>query len=80
MQRYRRELLKRLAAVLELEPPQADGIRLCKRYRKVGEQLLLYMRDRELPTTNNVSEQVLRLSSIFRKVTNSFRVGWGNEL
>ena len=38
------------------------------------------MRDRELPTTNNVSEQALRLSSIFRKVTNSFRVGWGTEL
>lgn len=32
MQRHRRELLKRLAAVLELEPTQADGIRLRKRY------------------------------------------------
>ena len=80
MQRHRRELLKRLAAVLELEPTQADGIRLRKRYVKVREQLLVFMSDREVPTTNNVSEQALRLSAVFRKVTNGFRVEWGAEL
>ena len=80
MQRHRRELLKRLAAVLELEPTQADGIRLRKRYLKVREQLLVFMSDREVPTTNNVSEQALRMSAVFRKVTNGFRVEWGAEL
>lgn len=80
MQRHRRELLKRLAAVLELEPTQADGIRLRKRYLKVQEQLLVFMSDREVPTTNNVSEQALRMSAVFRKVTNGFRVEWGAEL
>ena len=80
MQRHRRGLLKRLAAVLELEPTQADGIRLRKRYLKVREQLLVFMSDREVPTTNNVSEQALRMSAVFRKVTNGFRVEWGAEL
>ena len=80
MQRHRRELLKRLATVLELEPTQADGIRLHKRYTKVQAQLLVFMSDREVPTTNNVSEQALRMSAVFRKVTNGFRVEWGAEL
>ena len=80
MQRHRRELLKRLEAVLELEPTQADGIRLRKRYLKVREQLLVFMSDREVPTTNNVSEQALRMSVDFRKVKNGFQVEWGAEL
>ena len=78
MKRRRQGLLKRLAAVLKrlaalLEPIQADGIRLRKRYRKVREQLLVLMSNREVPTTNDVSEQALRLSTIFRKVMNGFR-------
>ena len=71
---------KRLAAVRELEPTQADGTRLRKLYVKVLQQLLVFMSDREVPTTNNVSEQALRLSAVFRKVTNGSRVEWGAEL
>ena len=48
MQRHQRGLLKRLAAALELEPTQTDGIRLCKRYLKVREQLLVFMSDRKV--------------------------------
>ena len=40
--------------MLELEPTQANGIRLRNRYLKVREQLLVFMSDREVPTTNNV--------------------------
>lgn len=68
------------AAGLELEPKQADGIPLRKRYTKVREQSLVFMSDREVPTTNNVSEQALRLSVVFRKVTNGFGVEWSAEL
>ena len=32
-----------------------------------------------MPYTNNVSEQHLRPSVIFRKVTNGFRCEWGAE-
>ena len=54
MQRHRRELLKQLRAVLELEPAQANGIRLRNPNLKVREQLLVFMSDREVPTTSNV--------------------------
>ena len=80
MQRHRRELLKRLAAVLELDSTQVDGIRVRKRCLNVREQLLVFMSDREVPTTNNVSERALRMSAVFRKVTNAFRVEWFMEL
>ena len=69
-------MVKGLVAVLELEPTQADRIWLCKRYWKMREQLLVCMSDREVPTANNVSEQVLRQSKIFCKLTNGFRVEW----
>ena len=80
MRCHRRKLLKRLAAVLELGSTQVDGIRLHKRCLKVREQLLVLMSDREVPTTNNASEQALRMSAVFRKVTNAFRVEWGAAL
>ena len=73
-------MLRRLDALLELEPTQADGLRLRQRYRKVREQLLVFLSEREVPPTNNVSERALRPSTIFRKVTNGFRAEWGAEL
>ena len=48
--------------------------------RRVQESLPVFMSERDVPTTNNVSEQALRLSTVFRKVTNGFRAAWGAEL
>lgn len=42
--------------------------------------MLVFRIDRDVPTTNNVSEQALRLRTIFRKLTNDFQVEWGTEL
>ena len=39
------------------EPTTADGFLLHECYRRVREQILAFMSDREVPTTNNVSEQ-----------------------
>jgi transposase len=33
-----------------------------------------------VPPTNNSSEQAIRMSTIFRKVTNGFRSQWGKDL
>jgi len=41
--------------------------------------LLVFMTNRDVPYTNNVSERHLRPSVIFRKVTNGFRCEWGAE-
>ena len=78
--RQRRQMLRRLDALLELEPAQADGLPLCQQYRKVREQLLVFLSERNVPTTNDVSEWALRPSTIIRKVTNGFRAEWRAEL
>jgi len=41
--------------------------------------LFVFMTNREVPYTNNISERHLRPSVIFRKVTNGFRCEWGAE-
>ncbi|MEO0984174.1 MAG: transposase, partial [Cyanobacteria bacterium J06639_14] len=69
-----------LREVLNLEPTQADGQRLLKRYQKIRDHLLYFLEDETVPPTNNSSEQALRWSVVFRKVTNGFRSDWGTAL
>ena len=40
-------------------------------------KFFVVLSDRRVPPTNNVSEQEIRPSVIFRKVTNGFRSDWG---
>ena len=49
LHRHRRDLRKRLEEILQLEPQQADGQRLRKRYAKCKEGLLVFVTDREVP-------------------------------
>lgn len=77
---YRCRLYRDLKAVLALSPSQEDGIRLQTRYRQLQENLFLFLDDSTIPPTNNASEQALRWSVIFRKVTNGFRSDWGRDL
>jgi len=77
---YRCDLRRRLEYCLALEPSQKDGVRLKKRYLRIKEHLFLFLEDASIPPTNNSSEQALRLSTIFRKVTNGFRSDWGRDL
>ncbi len=55
-------------------------MRLQKRYVEIGGSLLVFVTDREAPTTNNVSERALRPSAIFRKVANGCHAEWGAEV
>ena len=77
---YRCRLYRDLETVLALLPTQEDGIRLRKRYLELRENLFLFLDDPTIPPTNNASEQALRWSVIFRKVTNGFRSDWGRDL
>ena len=77
---YRCRLYRDLKQVLSLSPIQADGMRLQTRYRALQENLFLFLDDPTIPPTNNASEQALRWSVIFRKVTNGFRSDWGRDL
>jgi transposase len=77
---YRRDIDRRLERLLSLSPTNKDGIRLQKRYRKLRDNLFLFLGDTTIPPTNNGSEQAIRMSTIFRKVTNGFRSDWGRDL
>jgi transposase len=65
---------------LNLQPKSVEGQRLLKRYQKIRAHLLLFLTDETIPPTNNSSEQALRWSVVFRKVTNGFRSDWGATL
>lgn len=69
-----------LREILHLSPTSDDGQRLLKRYQKIRDHLLLFLTDETIPPTNNASEQALRWSVVFRKVTHGFRSDWGTEL
>jgi transposase len=77
---YRCDLKRRLAQCLDIEPTHKDGVRLKKRYTKIQDSLFLFLEDASIPPTNNSSEQVIRMSTVFRKVTNGFRSDWGKDL
>ncbi|WP_204152059.1 transposase, partial [Leptolyngbya sp. CCY15150] len=66
--------------ILNLKPKSVEGQRLLKRYQKIRDHLLLFLTDATVPPTNNASEQALRWSVVFRKVTHGFRWDWGAEL
>jgi transposase len=76
---YRR-LRRSLARVLQGKAATDEGQRLIQRYRGLQAELLLFLETDGVPPTNNSSEQALRPSVIFRKVTNGFRSDWGAEL
>lgn len=80
VKQYCSRLRGALREILNLKPKQSDGKRLLKRYQKVQVHLLLFLEDETVPPTNNSSEQALRWSVVFRKVTHGFRSDWGAEL
>jgi len=80
LNRYRENLQARLTGILNLAPHHRDGIRLRKRYGGLIDNLFLFLEDAAIPPTNNSSEQAIRMSVIFRRVTNGFRSSWGRDL
>ena len=63
--------------LLALAPKKAAGIKLAATIRHARPYLFVFKTRRDVEPTNNQSEQRLRGSVIFRKVTNGFRSGWG---
>ena len=77
---YRHGLERRLDRIIAHAMPQGrDGERLRRRIGRCREHLTVFVADRDVPPTNNVSERALRPSVVFRKVTNGFRSEWGAE-
>jgi transposase len=77
---YRADLERRLDRLMAHAVPQArEGEKLRRRIGRCREHLTVFVTDREVPPTNNISERALRPSVVFRKVTNGFRAEWGAE-
>lgn len=77
--RYQADLNRRLTRLLASEPIGEAGAKLQRRIGRSRAHLFVFVTNRAVPPTNNVSEQHLRPSVIFRKVTNGFRCEWGAE-
>lgn len=70
----------RLDQLLAVMPASEDSLRLWRRFHKHRHALLFFLERDDVPPTNNASEQALRNSVIYRKVTGGFRTDWGAEL
>jgi transposase len=77
---YEAQLDRRLDDLMRLKPRSREGSKLQKVFRGIRSHLFVFVTNRDLPPTNNGSEQALRMCVVFRKVTNCFRSGWGAEL
>jgi transposase len=80
LSQYRGDLQRRVDRCLACQPTNPHGKRLHKRYAKIRDHLFLFLDDASIPPTNNSSEQAIRMSTVFRKVTNGFRSEWGRDL
>jgi transposase len=76
---YAADLDRRLSRIMAAVPLGEPGRKLRKRIAANRAHLFVFVTNREVPYTNNISERHLRPSVIFRKVTNGFRCEWGAE-
>ena len=76
---YQYDLDRRLDRIIAAVPIGEAGRKLRKRMLANRAHLFVFITNRDVPYTNNVSERHLRPSVIFRKVTNGFRCEWGAE-
>jgi transposase len=79
LKQYLADLDRRLDRIMTAVPLGEPGRKLRKRMAANRAHLFVFITNRDVPYTNNVSERLLRPSVVFRKVTNGFRCEWGAE-
>jgi transposase len=79
LQQYLYDINRRLNRIIVATAIGKPGRKLRKRMLANRAHLFVFMTNRAVPFTNNISERHLRPSVIFRKVTNGFRCEWGAE-
>ena len=77
---HQRDLARRLSILLARKPDTVAGRKFRNAMEKARDKLFVFVTRRNVPPTNNLSERLLRLSVIFRKVTNGFRSAWGAQV
>lgn len=80
LKQYRAKLDRHLDAALKLQPAVEAGLALRRQCLKFRPHFFVFVTNREVPATNNGSEQSLRFSKVILKVINCFRSDEGAEL
>ncbi|HEV2677523.1 MAG TPA: IS66 family transposase [Aliidongia sp.] len=70
----------KLDALMAAPVAHPAGKTLLKQIKAWRTKFFVFMTDRDVPATNNISEREIRPSVIFRKVTNGFRSDWGAQI
>lgn len=74
---YHAKAERRLDALLGTPAAHPDGRALQTQIKAWRGKFFVFLTDRRVPATNNISEREIRPSVVFRKVTNGFRSEWG---
>jgi len=53
---------------------------LLKQIKAWRGKFFVFLTNRDVPATNNITEREIRPSVVFRKVTNGFRSDWGAQI
>ncbi len=77
---YAAKLEATLDRLLRIGPVSGQGLKLLRIIKRFRQHLFVFVTHRDIPPTNNGSEQALRPCVIFRKITNCFRSHWGASL
>jgi transposase len=77
---YACKLEKRLDNLLRITPIVSEGEKLQRAIKQYRQHLFVFVTNREIPATNNGSEQALRPGAVYRKITNGFRSPWAARL
>ena len=77
---YHARLQAKLDELLKIVPDTKAGQKLQRIIKRFRQNLFVFVTNRDIPPTNNGSEQALRPCVVFRKVTNCFRSQWGAQL
>lgn len=71
---------RRLDSLLTMPVAHPAGKKLQRQIKAWRTKFFVFLEDRRIPPTNNISEREIRPSVIFRKVTNGFRSDWGSQI
>lgn len=77
---YAAKAERRLDALLGVPAAHPAGQVLQRQVKAWRTKFFVFLADRDVPPTNNISEREIRPSVVFRKVTNGFRSDWGAQI
>ena len=69
-----------LTRLMRMPIAHPAGKALLKQIKAWRGKFFVFLTNRDVPATNNISEREIRPSVVFRKVTNGFRSDWGAQI